>query len=115
VLPVPLHPQRLRQRGFNQSELLAQPVAAALNVPLLPHGLQRRVATRQQANLTAAERRKNMTDEVFVLGRRTNVVGMGILLVDDVRTTGATLDAAAAAVKSAGAATVYALTLAIGV
>jgi ComF family protein len=114
VIPVPLHPQRFRQRGFNQAELLAKPVARALSLPLCRRGLRRLIPTTQQANLPAVERRQNMNRPVFGVPKGVNLSGMGVLLIDDVMTTGATLNAAAGVLKSAGAPLVCCLTLAVG-
>ena len=113
IVPVPLHPSRLRERGFNQAELLSRPIAKVWNVPLLPHTLHRAKKTKQQARLNGAERRANMTGEIFIVRNTAQVAGRGILLVDDVMTTGATLSACANALKAAGATSVYAVTLAI--
>lgn len=110
VVPVPLHPDRLRERGFNQSALLAQVFCRRTGLTLGPDGLERMRDTPHQVGLDAAERRRNV-DAAFhaspiVSNRR-------ILLIDDVYTTGATLNACATAAFDVGASRVYALTLAI--
>jgi len=108
VLPVPLHPSRLRERGFNQSALLAAPVARALGVPLDTGGLRRARMTRDQAGLRKHERLANV-HAAFVARPQTGRV----LLIDDVRTTGATLAAAASALSAAGCVDVRTLAMAV--
>lgn len=110
IAPVPLHPARMRERGFNQSERLAFFVSRAIGAPMSPRALARIRHTEHQARLDAAERRRNVqgafaADESLCAGRR-------MLLVDDVLTTGTTLCECAAALLAAGAAQVSALTLA---
>ena len=112
VTAVPLHWLRYLTRGYNQAELLARLVAAALGLEYRPL-LVRARRTRQQALLDSKSRNQNMHG-VFRAKRMKNVVGSRILLVDDVITTGSTLTAAAAALKAAGAANVEILTLARG-
>jgi len=110
VVPVPLHAQRRQERGYNQSELLADGLCRAAGLALEPAWLERTQATRQQVGLSAAERKQNVTGAFTASGR---VAGHTLLLVDDVYTTGATLQSCADAAVAAGARTVYALTLAI--
>lgn len=102
VVPVPLHRTRLRSRGYNQSLELARPVARALGLPLR-HALGRVRATRPQAGLPAAERRANLRR---AFAPRAPVANARIALVDDVMTSGATVAAAAASLRAAGAASV---------
>jgi len=98
VVPVPLHPRRLRQRGHDQAAELARPLARALGLPCR-RLLRRRVATAPQSELDAAARRRNVRNAFeCVVPAPEHVV-----LVDDVMTTGATLRAAAAALRRAGA------------
>lgn len=106
VVPVPLHRRRRRSRGFNQ----AQDLAAHLGLPMVP-ALRRVRATSSQADLPAAQRHANVRD-AFALGRRVSVRGLRVVLVDDVSTTGATLDACARVLLEVGAADVRALTAA---
>ena len=109
IVPVPLHASRLAERGYNQSALLARVLGAEIGVPVDETLVIRRKATQQQALLNAAERRANVKDAFVCQG---NVVGLHIALVDDVCTTGSTLEACADALRKAGAASVWAFTLA---
>lgn len=110
VVPVPLHPRRLASRGYNQSALLATPVARDLAVRLSPRGLVRLRDTPRQTALDRATRLANV-HRAF-RARDPSVSGSRVLLVDDVRTTGATLEDCAAALHEAGARQVLALVLA---
>jgi ComF family protein len=111
VMPVPLHPKRLRQRGYNQSLLLARHVAARLSAELDYTSLKRPKHTPPQAGLNREERRKNMKG-AFVLARPQSVEGRTVLLVDDVATTGETLNECARILKKAGCSRVLCLVLA---
>lgn len=111
VVPVPLHPRRLAERGFNQSALLAARVAWQLDVPLAPRALRRVRDTPRQATLGRAARRANVEGAFEVRDARI-VRGRTVLLVDDVRTTGATLRACAGALLESGASEVTPLALA---
>lgn len=100
VVPIPLHWQRQRTRGFNQAGEIARVVARATGWPLRPDVLRRPRPTREQSGLTAQARRRNLRRAFSVAGV---VEGRAILLVDDVITTGATVEGAAAALAAAGA------------
>ena len=110
VVAMPMHWRKRWERGFNQAELLAQPVARRYGLRLA-NVLQRTRYTKSQAGLTETERRANLRGS-FSVDRPERIAGKRILLIDDVFTTGSTLRAAADVLKSAGAAHVAALTLA---
>jgi ComF family protein len=111
VVPVPLHPERQRQRGYNQAELLARAVAGQLGLPLETRAIQRQIPRPPKLRLSRHERWETARGAYAALpgGRIDN---RRVLLVDDVFTTGATLDACARALRSAGAAQVAAVTVA---
>jgi ComF family protein len=111
VVPVPLHPGRLAERGFNQAESLAAPCARAWDRPLLTGALVRTRPTQPQTELDAPSRRANVAG-AFAVRRPSAVTGRRLLLIDDVLTTGATVGAAARALRDAGAAGVSVLVLA---
>ncbi|MBI2861240.1 MAG: ComF family protein [Chloroflexi bacterium] len=101
VVPVPLHPKRRRDRGYNQAELLARELATTLSLQLVANGLVQRRETQEQLGLSGIERWANVR-ETFACSSQT-IVGEKVLLVDDVCSTGATLWACASALKKAGA------------
>jgi ComF family protein len=106
AVPVPLHRSRKRARGFNQADEIARHLAVpAANV------LKRVRPTASQTDLPAAERHANVRN-AFVLGRHADVSGLVVVLVDDVSTTGATLESCARVLVDAGAREVRALTAA---
>jgi ComF family protein len=109
VLPIPLHSQRFRERGYNQSELLVNVMQKKLGWHSDEKALKRSRKTRPQLGLTASERRVNVCGAFEADG--TCVTGKRILLVDDVCTTGSTLTAAAEALLAAGARSVTAYCL----
>ncbi len=102
VVPVPLHPHRLAERGFNQSALIGGRVARRLRAQFGPMALARARGTLQQAALEREARVANVSG-AFVVRDANLVRDRHVLLVDDVQTTGATLDACAAALFGAGA------------
>ena len=110
IVPVPLHSRRRRERGYNQSELLARQLGREVGVPVEPRSLRRVRYTGQQARLNAAERRQNVKGAFEA--ERALSRGRHIVLVDDVFTTGATMSECAEALLDAGAASVAAITLA---
>jgi ComF family protein len=110
IVPMPLHWFKKWQRGFNQSDLLAQEIGKKWNVPVR-NVIRRTKATLPQAGLTNAKRRANMSG-AFRVPRGRSLAGMRVLLVDDVVTTGATASACARVLKRAGAAHVALLALA---
>lgn len=111
LIPVPLHDRRLRERGYNQSVLLAKELGKILGLPVDENSLVRDKFILPQARTASVdERRRNVTG-VFSY-RGNGVQGKSVLLIDDVATSGATMDACASVLKSAGAATVWGLALA---
>ena len=110
VIPVPLSPFRRKTRGYNQSALLARPLAMRLSLDYRPFGLKRIRNTQSQVELSAAERRLNVRGAFEAVPEI--VAGKGVLLVDDVTTTGSTIEECTKALKIAGTSEVYCLTLA---
>jgi ComF family protein len=110
IVPVPLHPARERERGFNQAALLAELFARQIAVPLCL-ALERIRYTKTQTAYDRAERMENLRD-AFRLRKNMNVRELHVLLIDDVLTTGSTLSECARVLKEAGAITVYAATAA---
>ena len=111
VTPVPLHWRKQWQRGFNQSELLAQAVARRRGVPVL-RALGRTRFTKTQAGLSNTERRKNVAAAFRCRRASQALAGQRVLLIDDVMTTGSTAAACARALKQAGAVKVVLATIA---
>jgi ComF family protein len=114
VVPVPLHPRKKRHRQFNQAEFLADAVGKVFLKPVLTTAVRRVRDTKTQTRLDAAARRENLRG-AFAVRRAAAVDGQRVVLVDDVFTTGATLDACAKVLRQAGAANVIVLTVARGV
>lgn len=111
VVPVPLHPTRLAERGFNQSALLARQVAGRLGAQLAPMALARLRDTVRQATLDREARLANVTAS-FRAREPARICNRAVLLIDDVRTTGATLEGCATALRIAGAGSVVTAVLA---
>jgi ComF family protein len=111
VVPVPLHKTRERERGYNQAELLAKPLAKALKLPYRPVLLLRTKSRPEKQMLTARERWESVRG-AFATRPGSQVDKQRVLLVDDVLTTGATLDACARALLDSGAKSVLGLTVA---
>ncbi|MFO7958468.1 MAG: ComF family protein [Candidatus Brocadiia bacterium] len=111
VVAVPLHPRRLRERGYNQSALLGRVLAGHFGRRLLSGVLRRTRHTSRQTGLSRTARRDNVRG-AFEAARPGAVDGLNLLLVDDVMTTGATVDECCKVLKRAGAAKVQVLTLA---
>ncbi len=107
IIPVPLHASRHRDRGYNQSERLADYLSQALNIPCDPSALVRQRDTPPQVGRNREQRQSNMRDAF----RAAALLSGSVLLIDDVFTTGATLQACAQAALAAGAAAVYGLTV----
>lgn len=110
---VPMHPRRRRERGYNQADLLARRVASRRGLPYRENLLVRSRHVEPQASLAdPTQRAVNVADSVS-MGPDEDVAGARIILIDDVATTGSTLEACAAVLKRAGAASVWGLTLAV--
>jgi ComF family protein len=112
LVPVPLHPARRAERGFNQAEELARQLSRASGIPVC-RGLKRVRRTETQTRLRRSERIRNQ-EQAFALKRGFDAAGRRLLIVDDVFTTGATVNACARILAQAGAARVCALTVARG-
>ena len=110
IVPVPLHPARERERGFNQATLLAELLSGQIGVPLRPV-LERIRFTRTQTAHDRAERMENLRD-AFRLRKKADVRQLRVLLIDDILTTGSTLSECARVLKEAGATSVHAATAA---
>lgn len=113
VAPVPLHPSRRRSRGYNQSALIAASLARRMGLLYKERSARRVRPTVTQTGLTAPQRAANVSG-AFRAGLFARLNGKRILLVDDVMTTGATVDACAGALKEGGAASVHVVTVARG-
>jgi ComF family protein len=111
LVPVPLHRRRERERGFNQSLLLAKAVAEAWGLLVLPRALRRVRYTKSQARLDAAARLENV-DRAFAPAKDLHLENRTVILIDDVFTTGATMNACATALKAARAGRVIGMALA---
>jgi len=114
ITPVPLHKKRYREREFNQAELIADLIGKQFRISVLPQALERTVYTSPQIKLNKEERLRNVKG-VFKAGEHPWIRNSRILLVDDVYTTGSTLNECARVLKKAGAQEVYAFTLAHGI
>lgn len=110
LMPVPLHPAKLRERGYNQAELLAKEVGKTVGLPVDAKLLYR--ARNTPAQVRAVNRQQRIANTADAFAIRGSADGQSIILIDDVSTTGSTLTAAAAALKQAGAESVWALVLA---
>jgi len=112
LIPVPLHKTRKRERGFNQSEILAQTLSSSLNLPLQKEILFRIRNTKDQTKLSEKERKRNVAGAFLIRDSQQILQGKKVILVDDVITTGATLSECAKVLKQAGAKEILAVTVA---
>lgn len=112
IVPIPIHKSRLRQRGYNQAALLADGISGTFGLPMREKLLVRRRRTLPQKELNVRERRNNLRRAFEVTEDLSYVTSL--LLVDDIFTTGATIDVAAELLKAAGVRKVYFITLAAG-
>lgn len=113
IVPVPLHPVKLREREFNQAERLARTLSTGTRIPLRSDVLRRRLATPSQTDLTRRQRAENVK-RAFAARQSDALVGARILLFDDTLTTGSTTSGCARALMDAGAADIAVWTLARG-
>lgn len=112
IVPVPLHQSRLRERGYNQCDCLSDSLSGSSKIPVFKKVLVRRRATKSQIKLEPEQRLKNV-EGAFVVKDKKKVEGKKVLLVDDVMTTGSTLNACSDALLRGGADEVYCLTAAV--
>lgn len=112
IVPIPLHPQKEKERGFNQTLIIAKIIQERINIPILENILIKNKNTLPQMKLkNFKQRTENITDS-FIIKNSQNIAGKNILLVDDVTTTGSTLIEASKTLKSAGAKKIIAITIA---
>jgi len=111
LVSVPLHPRRLRERGYNQSALLARDLGKCIGLPVIEDCLLRVKQAKPQVRAADVEERRRNVADAFVC-RGEMVTGRQIILIDDVCTSGATLESCAVALKKGGAKSVWGLTLA---
>lgn len=111
IVPVPLHRSRLRNRGFNQAVLLGDVFSSSLSIPMLLNGLVRTRQTEPQIELSAEQRRNNVKG-AFTSAKPADIKGKRVLLLDDVMTTGSTVDECSRELKKAGASSVLVITAA---
>jgi ComF family protein len=111
LVPVPLHPKRLRERGYNQSVLLARRLGKISAMPVAEDQLCRLKDSLPQARTSTVEDRRKNVEKAFAC-RDVNLQGRAIILIDDVCTSGATLEACATTLKDAGVLSVWGFTLA---
>ena len=111
LIPVPIHASRMKKRGFNQAECIAKELSDLTGIPCISWLVEKTAPTAPQKTLSAGERRQNMKKSLQV---RYELNGGSFVVIDDVYTTGSTIDAVAAVLKDAGAGRVYFLTVCIG-
>ncbi len=112
LIPVPIHPGRCMERGYNQALELARALGKEMNIPVYDNFVRRRINTKPLKNMSPTER-QNSLKKAFILGE--NVVKLStVIIIDDIYTTGATIDAVAKVLLTAGPMKIYFVTLAIG-
>ena len=111
LVPVPLHKSRFRKRGYNQAQVLAEELSALTGIPVRTDLIERAEKTAPMKDLSAAERQNNLK-KAFKICR--NDVKLSIIVIDDIYTTGSTIDAMSRELKKAGVERIYFVTLAIG-
>lgn len=112
LVPIPLHHRRLRERGYNQSELLARELSKTVSLPVLDNVLRRVKNSSPQARATSVAERYQNVKGAFVCENNGRIAGKAVIVIDDVCTSGATLEACAEVLKIAGAVSVWGLTFA---
>lgn len=112
LVPIPLHPVKQRERGYNQSGILAQALSEKTGIPVREDILRRRRYTISQTQTAGVEERQKNVRSAFQLNLKVDIAGKKIILIDDVVTTGSTANTCAALLKSAEASSVFLLTLA---
>lgn len=111
IFPIPLHPKKLREREFNQALLIAEPIAKKFKKKILLRNIYRKKYTLPQSELKAEDRRKNIKG-AFVIKNTRQIVNKNIFIIDDILTTGATVDECAKLFKESGANIIEVLTIA---
>jgi ComF family protein len=114
IVPVPLHPTKVKKRGFNQSEIIAASMAEILKIPLDTQSLIRIKNTESQTNKSRAQRAENMKD-VFGLSNSAQLKGKRVLLLDDILTTGATLESCITSLQKADGIEVSIVTIGLAI
>ena len=115
VIPVPLHTDRMKTRGFNQAELLAREVGKGISRPVLQNVLVKNIETSSQTHLSQKQREANLSGVFSVSGGGRRLEGQGVLLIDDILTTGSTAAECTRVLLQAGAKKVYVGTVATGI
>lgn len=105
IIPVPMHWMKKNRRGFNQSELLAKKIGSLTGIPVMPHAVRKRKNTKDQKKLSGQERRTNLKNAFEVSEDLSDV--QSVLVIDDVYTTGSTMDEISRVLKSAGVRNVF--------
>lgn len=116
LIPIPLHIKKEQERGYNQATLLAEELGSRMRIPCLQHVLIKHTDTRQQKELDSKARQKNLEEAFGICDKnwQKQLAGKRVMIIDDIYTTGATVDAAAAVLRRAGVSKIYVLTVAIG-
>lgn len=112
IIPIPLHKKRKRQRGYNQAELIAVEIGKQMDIPVYNKILQRSLYTQPQKNLDDKERKNNLKKAFKIT--ENDVKLRHVLLVDDIYTTGSTMDGAAKALRTTGVEAIYCVSVSIG-
>lgn len=114
LIPIPIHESRKRQRGYNQSKILADGIAKEFNIPVYDNILSRQKKTLPQKQLNNNKRKNNLKNAFRIESGVKQIESKRIMIVDDIYTTGSTIDEAALSLKHSGAKTVFSITVCIG-